>query len=233
MKLTPAELNIVRSMEGKLHELALFSGTGGGVLASHLLGIQTVAAVEIDEYARRTLIERQADSGLGQFPVFTDCRSFDGRSFRGLVDVVSAGFPCQPFAVAGKKRASADERNGWPETIRIIREVRPAICLLENVPGLLSCRHNYYATVLEDLAKAGFDAEWGVLSAAAVGARHKRERLWLLAYSVRDGAREVLRNLSGQAGEASIGARRRMWAQPGNGSEEAPDSDSQRFSRRA
>jgi len=106
-----------------------------------------------------------------------------------LVDVVSAGFPCQPFSVAGKQKGEGDERNMWPATIEIIKRVRPRYCLLENVPGLLSIQvddgtddaRRYYGDILRDLAEAGYDAEWQVLSAADVGARHKRARLWIRA----------------------------------------------------
>lgn len=217
-----------------LPELALFAGAGGGILGTHLLGCRVVAAVERDVFARRTLIERQRDLGY-QFPVWDDCRTFDGRAFRRVVDIVSAGFPCQPFSVAGKQKASEDERNGWPHAIRIIREVRPAVALLENVPGLLSKSHGYFGTVLGDLAESDFDAESCVLGASDVGARHRRKRLWILAYSVRSG--EVLAQLAGVA-DANVGSERpnakvfqEGKSKPCGDSGNATDSDSQRFSR--
>jgi DNA (cytosine-5)-methyltransferase 1 len=88
---------------------------------------------------------------------------------------------CQPFSVAGKRRGADDERNLWPETIRVIRELRPRYAFLENVPGLLA--HSYFGTVLGELAEAGYDAEWGCFTAAEVGASHKRERLFVLAHA--------------------------------------------------
>lgn len=87
---------------------------------------------------------------------------------------------CQPFSVAGKKKGADDERNFWPETLRVIREVGPPIAFLENVPGLLS--YDYFGQILGDLAESGYDAEWDIVSAASVGAPHLRERLWIVAY---------------------------------------------------
>jgi len=149
-----------------------------------LLGHQPVCAVEIDTYRQQVLSARQKDGIFSWFPIFDDVREFDGTKWRGLVDVVCAGFPCQPFSVAGKQRGDDDERNMWPETIRIIREVGPGLCLLENVPGLVSS--GYIGTVLGDLADAGYDAEWDIVSAADVGAPHLRKRLWILAYAAKE-----------------------------------------------
>lgn len=165
-----------------MNELALFAGAGGGLLASRwLLNWRTVCAVEIDPYRQAVLLARQADGLLDPFPIWPDVRDFDGRPWRGIVDVVTAGFPCQPFSVAGRRRGADDERNRWPDTIRVLREVRPRFALLENVPGLLA--HEYIRTIFGDLAEAGFDAEWCVLGADDVGAPHRRKRLWILAYA--------------------------------------------------
>lgn len=168
-----------------INELALFAGAGGGLLGSKLLGWKTVCAVELDAYCREILLRRQRDGVLDVFPIWDDVRTFDGRAWRGLVDVVTAGFPCAPFSCAGKRRGAADDRNLWPETIRVVREVGPRWCLLENVPALVSC--GYLATVLGDLAESGFDAEWDVLSAAGVGAPHLRRRLWIVGHANGDG----------------------------------------------
>jgi DNA (cytosine-5)-methyltransferase 1 len=96
------------------------------------------------------------------------------------VDVLSAGFPCQPESLAGKRLAEADERYLWPEVGRIIRELRPRFALLENVPGILSSRT--FAIVLGDLAEIGYDCEWECLSAVSFGAEHVRERVFVVAY---------------------------------------------------
>lgn len=170
-----------------MNELSLFTGVGGGLLASRMLGWRTVCAVEKDSYCREVLLRRQSDGLLDLFPIWDDIKTFDGKPWRGRADLITAGFPCQPFSVAGKQRNKDDERNLWPETIRVIREVKPQFVFLENVPGLLSLGHGYFATVLGQLSAAGFDARWEVVSAAEAGALHRRERLFVFAYAMREG----------------------------------------------
>jgi DNA (cytosine-5)-methyltransferase 1 len=166
--------------EKQLNELALFAGAGGGLLASKLEGFRIVCYVEWNKYAVEVIKSRIRDGYLDDAPIWDDCFSFDGRPWTGSVDIVSAGFPCQPFSSAGKGLSEADTRNGWPATIRIIDQVRPTFAWLENVPGLIS--KPYIRRIFGDLAEIGYDAEWGCLSAASVGAPHKRERLWIVAY---------------------------------------------------
>ena len=165
-----------------MNELALFAGAGGGILGAHLLGWRTICAVEKEPYCREVLLRRQRDGMLPLFPIWDDCNTFDGRPWRGLVDVVTAGFPCQPFSFGGKQDAEQDSRDGWPATIRILGEVKPRFALLENVPGLLSWSHGYFGRILGGLAEIGYDAVWDCLPASAVGAPHRRDRLWVLAY---------------------------------------------------
>lgn len=166
-----------------MNELALFAGAGGSILAGELLGWRTIAAVERDAYCVAALLRRQQEGTLPAFPIWDDIRTFDGRPFRGVVDIITAGFPCQPFSVAGKRAGSNDSRNMWPDTARILGEVRPRFALLENVPGLVTS--GYFGTVLGDLSALGYDAEWCVLGAHHVGAPHERARLWLLAHTGR------------------------------------------------
>jgi DNA (cytosine-5)-methyltransferase 1 len=165
-------------------ELALFAEAGGGLYGSLLLGWRTVGAVEVEPYAREVLLRRQKDGVLDLFPIWSDVRTFDGRAWSGCVDVVSAGFPCQPFSSAGPRRGADDKLNLWPETARILGEVRPPVAFLENVPDL--ARTPYFGRVLGDLADVGLDARWDVVSAADCGAPHGRPRLWVLAYSDRE-----------------------------------------------
>jgi DNA (cytosine-5)-methyltransferase 1 len=165
-----------------LREISLFAGVGGGVLASRLLGWETVAYVEWDDFAKKVLEARIADGSLHDAPIFSDVREFDGDAWRGKADVISAGFPCQPFSVAGRREGENDERNMWPDTARVIREVRPSYAFLENVPGLLAGDHGYFGTILGELAESRYDAVWDVIPASAVGAPHRRDRLWILAY---------------------------------------------------
>lgn len=165
--------------DGGLRELALFAGAGGGILGGHLLGWQTVCAVEYDPYAASILVARQNDGLLPPFPIWDDVRTFDGRAWRGRVDVVSGGFPCQDISAAGKGAGIEGERSRlWLEMARVISEVRPRFAFVENSPMLTS---RGLGVVLGDLAAMGFDARWGVLGAADVGAPHKRERIWIVA----------------------------------------------------
>ena len=164
-----------------MNELALFAGCGGGVLASHLLGHRIVCAVEIDEYARRILMQRQDDGVLQPFPIWDDITTFDGRPWRGHVDVISGGFPCQDISAAGKGAGIEGSRSGlWQEMARVVREVRPRYVFVENSPMLVS---RGLAVVLGDLAEMGFDAVWGCIRAADIGFAHRRDRVWALAYA--------------------------------------------------
>ena len=162
-----------------MNELALFAGAGGGILGGHLLGWRTVCAVEWEAYPASVLVARQNDKILSPFPIWDDVQTFDGKPWRGIVDVVSGGFPCQDISVTGKGDGLDGERSGmWREMARIIGEVRPRYAFVENSPMLTT---RGLGTVLRDLAKMGFDAEWGVLGAANVGANHQRDRIWILA----------------------------------------------------
>jgi len=162
-----------------VNELALFAGAGGGILGGKLLGWRTVCAVEWEPYPASVLCARQNDGLLPPFPIWDDVQTFDGTSWRGIVDVVSGGFPCQDISAAGGGAGINGERSGmWREMARIIREVRPRYAFVENSPMLTS---RGLGTVLGDLASMGFDARWGVLGAADVGANHQRDRIWIVA----------------------------------------------------
>ena len=166
-----------------MNELALFTGAGGGLLGSRLLGWRPVCAVEIDPYCQEILLRRQEEGHLEPFPIWDDIRSFDGKPWRGTVDIVTGGFPCQPHSCAGKRKGEADERGGeiWRHTVRVIREVQPPYCYLENVPGLISS--GMFGTVVGDLAESGYGVKWRCLSAAECGAPHRRDRLWIVGES--------------------------------------------------
>jgi len=164
---------------GGLRELALFAGAGGGILGGILLGWRTVCAVENDPYAASVLMQRQNDGVLPPFPIWDDVRTFDGKPWRGRVDVVSGGFPCQDISAAGRGAGIDGARSGlWKDMARIIGEVRPRFCFVENSPVLAS---RGLGRVLGDLAEMGYDARWGVLGAVHAGAPHKRERIWIVA----------------------------------------------------
>jgi len=162
-----------------VNELALFAGAGGGILGGHLLGWRTVCAVEWEAYPASVLCARQNDGLLPSFPIWDDVQTFDGKPWQGIVDVVSGGFPCQDISAAGAGAGITGERSSmWKHMARIVCEVRPKFVFVENSPMLTS---RGLGVVLADLAKMGFDAEWGVLGAANVGAPHLRERIWICA----------------------------------------------------
>ena len=162
-----------------MNELALFAGAGGGILGGKLLGWRTVCAVEWEPYPASVLCARQNDGILPPFPIWDDVQTFDGKPWRGIVDVVSGGFPCQDISSAGGGAGITGSRSSmWKHMARIIGEVRPQYAFIENSP-MLNIRG--LETVLCDLAALGFDARWGVVSAADVGAPHLRERIWIRA----------------------------------------------------
>jgi DNA (cytosine-5)-methyltransferase 1 len=164
-----------------MNELALFAGAGGGILGGKLLGWRTVCAVEWEPYPASVLCARQNNGLLPPFPIWDDVQTFDGRPWRGIVDVVSGGFPCQDISSAGKGAGIDGERSGmWKHMARVVSEVRPRFVFVENSPMLI---HRGLARVLGDLATLGYDSRWTVMGAADVGAPHQRDRLWLVAYS--------------------------------------------------
>ena len=167
-----------------MYELSLFSGAGGGLLATkHLLGWKTIGYVEIDDYCQQVLAQRIKDGFLDEAPIFGDINAFLSEGYaeryRGVADVITAGFPCQPFSVAGQQKGEKDERNLWPQTRDTIGVVRSRYVLLENVPGLLS--HQYIWTILSELTSMGYDSMWGIVSAQDAGAQHLRKRWWCVA----------------------------------------------------
>jgi DNA (cytosine-5)-methyltransferase 1 len=164
--------------------VSLFAGIGGFDLGLERAGHECVGQVEIDPYCTRVLAKHWPE-----VPRHDDVRTFQGTEF-GPFDLLTGGYPCQPFSVAGNRAGESDERHLWPEVHRIIRNVRPAYVFLENVPGHLSLG---FGRVLGDLAESGYDAEWDCIPATAVGAPHRRDRLWIVAYPARDEQRGVRR----------------------------------------
>jgi DNA (cytosine-5)-methyltransferase 1 len=162
--------------------VSLFSGIGGLDLGVRdVLQTRTICYVEREIKAARILAERASEGLLDEAPIYSDVKTFPTELFAENVEIdfLIGGFPCQPFSVAGRQEGSDDERNLWPDTIRIIRELRPRYVFLENVPGLVA--HPYFGTILGELAEAGYDAEWGCFKASDIGASHRRERLFILA----------------------------------------------------
>ena len=165
-----------------MNVLSLCSGIGGldCGLRLALPQARTVCYIEIDPFCQEILLRRADDGWLDRAPIWPDLRTFDGIPWRGVVDCVASGFPCQPFSTAGKRRGEADARNLWPDVRRVISESEPAVVILENVPGSLPY---FYHVVLPGLQGLGYAIEAGLFTAAEVGAPHRRQRLFVVAYS--------------------------------------------------
>jgi DNA (cytosine-5)-methyltransferase 1 len=176
-----------------LNELALFAGAGGGLLGSKLLGFRTVCAVEIDRYRREILAERQNDGSLEPFPIWDDIRTFDGLPWRGIVDVVSGGFPCQAYSSATAGKSVADDL--WPEMRRVVADVAPRYVFAENVQRRAIDR------AADDLEAMGYTTRCLPLAAADLGGDHVRKRYWLCAYTDRDG--ELQRTVDAEVADLS------------------------------
>ncbi len=170
-----------------MNELALFAGAGGGILGGKLLGWRTVCAVEWDQYAATSLAQRQNDGHLEPFPIWDEVQTFDGRPWRGRIDVVSGGFPCQDISVAGRGKGIDGERSGmWKHMARIVGQVRPRFVFVENSPALIS---RGLGRVIGDLSQMGYDSRWCIMGADDAGAPHRRKRIWILAHLVSTGER--------------------------------------------
>lgn len=154
------------------------------MLGTRLLGWRHLGYVEWNEYCQMVLERRMRDGAIDRAPVFGDIRAFIDQGFaaryREMVDVVTGGFPCQPFSAQGVQLGADDPRNMWPDTAVALSIVRPRFALLENVPGLL--RFEYFGKILADLEYLGYSARWGCFSACQLGAPHTRLRLFILAY---------------------------------------------------
>lgn len=166
-----------------MNELALFAGAGGGILASnYLLDWRTVCAVEIDGYARNVLLARQNDGILRPFPIWDDVTSFNGKHWRGVVDVVSGGFPCIDISIAramwGRAGISGRKSGLWFEYLRIIDEVQPTYVWGENSPEL---KAQGLDEIVSALSARGYVCKWATLGASDFGMPHARKRLWFLA----------------------------------------------------
>lgn len=163
--------------------LDLFSGIGGFSLGLERVGFETIAFCEIDEYARKILKKHWP-----AVPIYEDVKDVTAKRLQAdgiRCDVITAGWPCQDISHAGKQAGIEGERSGlWAELARIIGEVRPRFTIMENVPALLSGdRGRWFGRVLGDLAEIGYDCEWHCIPASHIGAPHRRDRVWVIAYT--------------------------------------------------
>ena len=178
---------------------SLFSGIGGFDLGLERAGHEIIWQVENDPYCQKVLAKHWPD-----VPCHKDVHDVGAHNLE-KVEVICGGFPCQPVSVAGKQLAQDDERWLWPQFAGIVGELRPRYVLVENVPGILV---RGLGDVLGDLAELGYDAEWGSVSAASVGAPHLRKRIFIVAHREREG-------LEGHAGDGDHGHEsRRLKARP-------------------
>ncbi len=167
--------------------LGLFEGIGGFSLAARWMGWETVAWCEWDEFCQQVLIKN--------FPEIKgrhgDITKTDFTQYAGRIDVLTGGFPCQPFSTAGKRKGTEDPRHLWPEMLRVIREIQPSIVVGENVYGLLNWSGGLvFEQVQIDLENEGYSVTPFILPASGVNAPHKRDRVWFIAHSGSNGHRE-------------------------------------------
>ena len=155
--------------------LDLFSGIGGFSLGLEWAGMSTVAMCEKDPYCRKILAKHWP-----HLTIHEDIRNLDGNQYADSIDVVCGGFPCQPFSVAGKQRGSDDDRHLWPEMLRVIQESRPRWVIGENVLGFINMALD---DVQADLEREHYTVRKFVLPAVAVDARHRRDRVFVIAYA--------------------------------------------------
>jgi DNA (cytosine-5)-methyltransferase 1 len=163
---------------GKKH-LSLFNGIGGFQLAAKWAGWENIAHVEIDEWCNKVTAKNFPKSEC-----HTDIYEFNGEKYNGTIDIISGGFPCQPFSNAGKRQGEKDNRFLWFEMLRVIREIQPTWVVAENVSGLVSMENGKtLEKIFISLENEGYTVEPFIIPASAVGAWHKRERIWITAYT--------------------------------------------------
>lgn len=208
---------------------SLFSGIGGFDLAAHWMGWQNIFQVEIDPFCQQLLTQN--------FPNVTrykDIKTFDASPYRGTIDVLTGGFPCQPFSTAGKRQGTEDDRHLWPEMLRVIREIQPTFVVGENVYGLLNWSKGLvFDEITLALEAEGYQVAPVILPACGVNAPHKRDRIWFVAHSIhnrnRQGSGRIPQKGSGEGMEQSDQVHES--GQPGGLWGNAPDADDQECER--
>jgi DNA (cytosine-5)-methyltransferase 1 len=173
----------------KLKLLDLFSGIGGFSLGLESTGyFETIGFVEKDEFCQKVLRKN-----FNNIPIESEVRNVKGSNYKA--DIITGGFPCQPFSVAGKRKGTADDRYLWDETIRVIRECKPRWFIGENVEGIINIQDGMVLRqVQNDLEKEGFEVQCLVIPASSIGAWHQRKRVWIIAYSNNNGSHRQERN---------------------------------------
>ncbi len=190
-----------------MKHLDLFSGIGGFALAARWAGIETIAFCEIEDYPQKVL--RKNFPGV---PIHPDIRELNGADYENI-DIITGGYPCQPFSRAGKQRGKADDRDLWSEMFRIIKQARPSWVVCENVID-----HEYMGLdeVLNDMEGSGYSTRPLIIPAGAVQRNHARERLWVVAYYECAGAKLEKHTDSKQGWDTAKESQRKMVS-PGYG----------------
>jgi DNA (cytosine-5)-methyltransferase 1 len=162
--------------------LGLCAGYGGIELGLQraIQNLRTVALCEVEAFAIANLVSKMEAGLMDPAPIWPNLKTFPWESFRGCVDILTGGYPCQPFSAAGKRQGADDPRHLWPYIAKGIRILQPRLCFFENVEGHISLG---LSDVIEDLAGMGYRTTWGIFSASEVGAPHQRKRVFILAVS--------------------------------------------------
>lgn len=173
-----------------MNHLSLFSGIGGIDLAAEWAGMKTVAFVEQNKFCQKVLAKHWP-----HVPIFDDVKTISAKDIHEPIDIISGGFPCQPFSNAGKQLGAKDDRHLWPEYLRLIQELRPTWVVGENVAGIINLALD---DVLADMEALGYATRAFVIPACAVGAQHRRERVFIMGHSSSCGCDRKPRRRSGK-----------------------------------
>lgn len=194
--------------------IGLCAGYGGIELGLKraIPNMRSIALCEVEAFAVANLVAKMESGCLEPVPVWPNLKTFPWASFRGCVDILTGGYPCQPFSAAGKRQGADDPRHLWPYIARGIRILQPRLCFFENVEGHISLG---LSDVIEDLAGMGYRTTWGIFSASEVGAPHQRKRVFILAVSGgfggAPGVSGPFTRYEGQSGESDDGGGEAAW----------------------
>jgi DNA (cytosine-5)-methyltransferase 1 len=224
-------MNVGNSEERPVNVLAFCAGYGGIERGLDLAGVhhRVIAYVEIEAFAIANLVSKMETGQLDPAPIYTDVKTFPAHLFRGVVDLITGGYPCQPFSAAGKRQGADDPRHLWPFIWHHVRTINPARVFFENVDGHISMG---LSTVVSDLEELGYQTTWGVFSAGEVGAPHQRKRVYIMAdaqgigHGDGGGQRDIHQTDGRQVGQGGA-----VTPSAGQQPENLADSNSQRTGR--
>ena len=203
-----------------MRHLDLFSGIGGFALAARWAGIETVAFCEIEEFPRKVL-----QKNFPGVPIHRDIHDLDGSEYAGI-DLITGGYPCQPFSLAGKRKGTEDDRHLWPEMRRIIAQAKPSWVVCENVAGHVTMGLD---EVLSDLESEGYATQPLIIPACAKDAPHRRDRVWIIGYSnVANSGSKRRRGRSDENAQGQVGSLQTEGSSTGTKQRILADTDSLR-----